>query len=588
MEETELREIIRLILEYKMPEWWTEYASQMAYNLQVHTKGLMFDKITGLYPNEHPDSQKHCIDSYESITKGSIWKAINNITRVFNNSSYNIQISDKTKKIVEEYQNSKGNLFSQFLEDWIRNAIATDPNGICITYPPEYSKDLWKYVCYKDIVYIGKDVIIVVCESESEKKYEFIDNQYCRETFIDYEYAKEGIINHKHTAVKTFNRRLEAKYINKVYHAFTKKGFTKIYKDSPDDPNFNYEFYPFIKELESLPFFENGGVEIEEDIYESFVQAFVPFGNLALMSHRNQRAIDLMHAYPKMSEVQQPCDECNGKGRISCSHTIDPSGWRTCGTCNGSKFITIQSPYKVYRKVQDSFDADGAVFKTPSVEYYTPPIGPMEFTNKQWASYLEKAEQAVFVQQKINTGNVQTEESKRIDREELYAWLSNISKVLYGNLQMFLQNIENYVNASPIKASVESPYSFAILTESEAFEALGEMLMSSAPVILKANQIDTFINKFTSENSPVKRTLYILKKYDLLLYYSNADVISLKGQAIVSPKMVQQHTLAYPVLIQMYEMDQSLFDLTDEQIISKLATEVDKYKIESNLRTIDA
>jgi hypothetical protein len=46
--------------------------------------------------------------------------------------------------------------------------------------------------------------------------------------------------------------------------------------------------------------------------------------------------------------------------------------------------------------------------------------------------------------------------------------------------------------------------------------------------------------------------------------------MNLKGQGTISAKMVQQHTLAYPVLIQMYEMDKTLFDLEDDQIIQKL------------------
>lgn len=582
--EAEVKQLAKLIQESKMPEWWKTYSEQIAYNLQVHTKGLMFDKITTLYPNEHPDSQKHCINSYESITKGSIWKAINNITRVFNNSAYNVDVSDKTKEVIEEYEDEYGNMFSQFLEDWIKNAIATDPNGICVVYPIDYTKDLWRYICYKDIMLMSEEVLIFISEEESEKKYEFKNDVACRDLFIDYEYTKNGqpVPNYVHTNVKTYNRRLEANYSKKVYHVFTKQYFFRFY--DIEENQYSYTFYKFDQELPTLPYFENGGVEIEENIYESFIQAFVPFGNLALMSHRNQRAIDLMHAYPKMSEVQQPCDDCNGRGRIECAHTVDPSGWRVCATCKGSKYVTIQSPYKVYRKVQDSFDTDGNTFKTPSVEYYTPPIEPMEFTNKQWASYLEKAETAVFVQQKVNTGNVQSAESKGIDREELYSWLSNISKVLYGNTQMFLQYVENYVNPTPVRVSVEIPYSFAILTESEAFDALNTMLTSSAPVLLKANQIDNFVNKFTSESSPVKRALYILKKFDLLLYYSNQDVASLKGQGVVSPKMVQQHALAYPVLIQLYERDKKLFDQEDDQIIVKLTAEVAKYDLTSSLQ----
>lgn len=585
MDETTLAQLIALIENSKMPEWWKTYAAQLSYNLQVHTKGLMFDKITGLYPNEHPDSQKHCIQSYESITKGSVWKAINNIIRVFNNSSYNIEISDQTKKVIEDYQGKEGSLFSQFLEDWIRYAIATDPNGICVTYPPEYTDDLYRYVCYKDLIHVTEDVLIFISEAESEAKVEMIDTEYAKEIFFDYEY-RDGAPNVRHTTVKTYNRRLEKKYQKFVYHVFTKTHFIRFYKEDNSQSEYDYEFIKFKKELPTLPYFENGGVEIESGyteyytcVYESFIQQFVPFGNLALMSHRNQRATDLMFSYPRMAEVQYPCDVCNATGKVECE-----TGFETCKACKGSKYLAIQSPYKVYRKSHDSFDVDGKVFSTPSVEFYTPPVGIIDYNNKQWQQYLEQAEQAVFVQQKITTGNVESAKSKEIDREELYAWLANISKVLYNNLEMFLQNLENYIVSNPIEVSVEKPYSFAILTEAEAFEALVGMLASPAPILLKASQIDSFVNKFVSESSPVKRALQILKKYDLLLYYSDSAVAGLKGQNFVDEKMCQKHTLAYPLLVQLYETEENLFELEDDAIIKKLDTEVAKYNTGNNLR----
>ncbi len=589
MDETQIAALVKLIQEGKMPQWWTNYASQLAYNLQVHTKGLMFDKITGLYPNEHPESQKHCINSYESITKGSIWKAINNIIRVFNNSSYNIGgISDKTRKLIEEYQDSEGSLFSQFLEDWIKNAIATDPNGLCVVYPPEYTDDFYRYVCYKDLVVMPTDeVLIFISEQESEKKYELIDQQYEKEIFIDYEYAKEGQPNVRHTTVRTFNRRLEVQYINEVFHVFTKTHFIRFYKTNPGDKEFLFDFFAHPKPLETLPYFENGGVEIEKDIYESFVQPFIPFGNLSLIAHRNQRAVELMFYYPRMSEVQQPCDDCFGKGETNCIKTdSNPTGWETCRTCKGSKYLTIQSPYKTYRKVpNENFDIGQEAFKAPSVEFYSPDTGILTLVQKQWLGYLEQAEEAVFIQQKIKTGNVEAAKSKQLDQEGLFAWLSNIAKVLFNNLEMFIQYLQNYTDANPGKISIERPYSFAILTESEAFETLTTLLTSNAPVLLKASQIDNFVNKFISESSPVKRALQILKKYDLLLYYSSSDVVSLKGQGFVSGKMCMVHTLAYPVLIQLYEMDNTLFDLEDEQIIVKLGAEVDKYDLTVDLKT---
>jgi hypothetical protein len=220
------------------------------------------------------------------------------------------------------------------------------------------------------------------------------------------------------------------------------------------------------------------GVEVEKDIYESFVHSFVPFGNLALMAHRNHRAVDLMFSYPRMSEVQQECDECHGAGKIKCE-----TGEETCKRAMAQNMLPFKARIKPTERFRILLILDNKVFSTPSVEYYSPDAAILDYSKNQWKDYLSQAEESVFVQQKTDTGNVEAAKSKEIDREELYSWLSNISKVLYGNLQMFLQYVENYVNPSPIKVAVEQPYSFAILTESEAFEALGLMLQSSAPVL---------------------------------------------------------------------------------------------------------
>lgn len=574
MDEIQIAELAKLIEESKMPDWWKSYASQLSYNLQVHTKGLMFDKITGLYPNEHPESQKHCINSYESITKGSVWKAINNIIRVFNNSSYNIQISEKTQKTLEAYESNEGSFFSQFLEDWIRRAISEDPNGICVVYPPEYTDDLYRYVGFKDLIKVSDEVLIFISEEESKYKIEVIDNQYAKEVFFDYEHL-DGQPNVRHTTVKTFNRRLEKNYTDFVYHVFTKTHFIRFWKEEGES-QFSYKFYKH--NIGSIPYFENGGVEVEDNIYESFIQPFIPFGNLALIAHRNQRAVELMFYYPRMSEVQSPCDDCHGSGRVTCD-----TGMETCKTCHGSKFVTVQSPYKVYRKTSDSFDTDGKVFSTPSVEFYSPDTGILTLVQKQWLGYLEQAEEAVFIQKKTDTGNVEAAKSKQLDQEGLFSWLSNISKVFFNNLEIFLQYLEKY-NGTSMQVSVERPYSFAILTESEAFETMATLLSSNAPVLLKASQIDNFVNKFVSDSSPVKRALQILKKYDLLLYYGIDDVSNLKGQGTVSPLMVQQHTLAYPALIKLYESDKTLFELEDDQIIKKLSAELDKYDMTKDLK----
>jgi hypothetical protein len=78
LSDEEIVKLLKVAYESKLPVWKVDYMAGICKNLQVHTKGLLFSKVDTLFPNEHPDSKAHCINTYEPITKGSIWKAMSN------------------------------------------------------------------------------------------------------------------------------------------------------------------------------------------------------------------------------------------------------------------------------------------------------------------------------------------------------------------------------------------------------------------------------------------------------------------------------------------------------------------------------
>ena len=186
------------------------------------------------------------------------------------------------------------------------------------------------------------------------------------------------------------------------------------------------------------------------------------------------------------------------------------------------------------------------------------------------------AEESIFVMQKVMTGQVQSAESKQNDREDQYAWLYNISKVFYDKLKNVLQVIEGYLNNTPIECSVETPMSFAILTETEAFESLNTIINSEAPVFVKAHQVENFVNKFVSKGSPIVKAINILKKIDPLLFYSNKDISTFKGNNIINSETWTNHIYAYPLLVSLYENDKNLFQQSDDKIISLIKNEINK------------
>src|SRR6185295_7957880 len=314
----------------KIDNWKKDYFEKVATQLQVHTKGQLFSKVASLFPNEHPDSRAHCIATYEPITKASIWKGINNLLRIFASSSFSIQVGDELTAWLEEYEHDGYNLLNYFLNEWVHKAIAEDPNGLFVVYPPDYAEENGicpvQWVRSKLIKSRTKDFVSFISEHDSTVEYKYQNSETWTDVYLD-PYAAGGM-NSRTWTVPTFNQRLEVNVIKEVVHLFTKEGFI-VY--AQDGEQYETTIYNFADQLTQLPLFPGGGTvsdKADQNLFESFVQPFVPFGNLALIQHRNHRAVDLQFSYPRMSELQVPCDNkgCSG-GRVQCpKNTSFPDG----------------------------------------------------------------------------------------------------------------------------------------------------------------------------------------------------------------------------------------------------------------------
>jgi hypothetical protein len=580
--------LIKQARERKIEQWKLDYFNRIARDLQVHTKGQLFTKVDTLFPHEHPDSKAHCIATYEPITKSSIWKGINNLSRIFSNSSFSFQVGEELSKWLNDYQHEGQTLLGYFLETWLHKAIAEDPNGLFVVYPPDYAEQ--HDMC--PVQFVRSELIramgtapdgtqFVAFASEKDSTVQYNMQHVCtkREVFYDDEVKKLNARTHTET---TYNQRLEIKVVKEVVHLFTAEGFL-VYEPDQGRGEISYTAIDFAERLSAIPVFFGGGNisdRAETPLYESFVGPFIPFGNLALLQHRNHRAVDLQFSYPRMSEIETPCDKCQGgkvKGRKTATN---PTGLVLCKDCRGTGWTTVQSPYKTYRRRYDpNDDGENKHLQVAPVEFYAPDVAIISYSKDAWRDYLKMAEEAIFIMQKVYTGQVQSAESKEVDLDDLYAWLLTISRMYYNNLRTLLQALEDYTSNSPVTVSVEKPYSFAILTEEEAFVALTNILASDAPVFVKANRVEDFINKFISKSSPIVRALAILKQYDPLLFYNTTEIQTFKAGGTITQEMWTNHVLGYPVLIQLYQTDPTLFDQDDSTIIVRLNEQIATFKI---------
>lgn len=576
-------EMVSFAIKNKLPEWQTKLFAKYRNEIQVHSKGQLFYKIDRLFPNEDPRSKDHRLLSFEPVTKSSFNKAVTNIMRIFHNSSYDCYVSEETTKIITENNFDNKNLFSYFLEQWSTWALALDPNSLVVVYPPEFMKDKSfnqvTFVSSEHIVYFDHDTFIFKSEEESVTEQVVQSVSIQNERFWD-----NGLkmFNIRETAVNSYNEVIKTRFVRTVYHAFIQNKFYRIEQPLEGEV---YDVITYDLPMKIPPVCFSGGMKAEKKLYESFLSPFVPFGNLALLQHSQHTAVNFMFSFPRMSEVQSECENQLCKdGYVDCDVSVlHPDGSMPCPNCHGSGYHAVQTPYKIYVKKQNNNGPEQDVktmMETPSVEFYQPPTDTLKYSKQEWQDYLTKAEMSVFIDQKIETGNVESAKKVELDMNEFYGFLSRIAKVFYNDLRFVIQCFENYTVPNPPKVSVIIPFSFAILTEDEAFEALNKILTSNAPDVIKGNRVESFILKFVSASSPVKKAYNVLKQVDLLLLKNDSQISTLKSNNIVTGEQWSIHTFSYPLLMQMYSKDENLFEQDIATVAKQLNTELALYKPE--------
>jgi hypothetical protein len=543
-----------------IPEYKKYYFEKLKTALQVHTRGKLFDKVITVFNNEDPESSKFVLETYESVTKGSIWRGIDNISRIYNNTGFDVT-GDKNS--IDKL--SESNFFTEYIEEFTNKTLSTDPNSLQVWMKKLDGTYECEFIETQFIQLLSEDEIgfVDIENSEYEISVESspigsVVNQFGNQ----YKQGKKVTKSYYEGTKITLGSKVRYIYINKFQYVeidYNGKEANVTITNFPNPLRCPYSF--------------TGVDELEHEIYNSAVANFIPFGNHALIQHRTYRSVEALFGYPRMSEVELPCEQCV-RGQETCEPCEDyPDGLKTCSNCHGTGHVSLQSPFKIYKRklFPDSPELNANI---KPVEFFTPDIAILQYNAEAWQNTLKMGEEAIYIQQKQQTGNVESAKAREIQLEAMYSWLSRISNTIYNNIQ---KSINNFCNINGLGyVSVNKPISFAILNELDAFDYLNTIVNTDAPVFIKTTHIENFLNKYISKTSVVIKVVEILKRVDPFVFYTMKDLQTLSDSGVINDRDWKVHAYAYPLLMMLFTRYPEAMDYTPEQIETMLLGEIDK------------
>src|SRR5690606_23191555 len=204
------KDLVSFVIGCKLPEWQRKLFKRYSDSIQVHSQGQIFYKLDTLFPNEHPESKKHRILAFESVTEASFGRAANNVNRIFKNSSFSVEASEAVTKYSTEDNFDGMNFYSWFLDQWVKMALKQETNASIVVYYPEYVKNTGRnavvFVESEYLRHLTDDVVVFVSEEESNIEYNNEEMKVYAERFYDQSINK---LNFRTASENTYTPKLE-------------------------------------------------------------------------------------------------------------------------------------------------------------------------------------------------------------------------------------------------------------------------------------------------------------------------------------------------------------------------------------------
>lgn len=513
----------------------------------VHTRGRNPGKIlTDRRPNEDPEIQKYRLSIYEPITKGSMNRAIDKLYRIFGAANFSIQVSEELSLYLDQ-KKFHGQYFYSFIQKYVVRRMIEDPNGFLAWIPSgEGLNDPSQKVDVEPILIDSGKIIYIDHETltwESDEKSEIRKNgKIVPEGRVIYTLTEDSFF--RHDQIGDWKDRRFA--------------LTEIYRH----------------EIGILPAIILGGDSTNEDYFESYFSAYVPFANEAIRQYSDWQGVMTNSCFPYREEVAETCSAPGCRDGV-CWDTKSEEH-RACRVCKGTGKVITRSPFGVFLRPKGGNVLDGEPSSEPMIRFISPPVDVIEYSGKAWETLLKKAEEALH----LNTiDEAQSGAAKMIDREDGFMVLTKISNNIFDEIiYKSLLIIEKYRNVSnPMDPIIIKPISFSMKTEDDLISEINQLTDKNAPVAFLVESTKDLAKKRFSGNKSISRMVEILVIYDPIYHISAKDKQTLLAGGIIKKDDVLKSLFAYKTLSAKVAMEGNQYlEKPLDEIFKDLDSEIQK------------
>lgn len=491
----------------ELAETWAATAREM----RVHARG---EDPADIILRRHLTEDEACfrwrLENYVPITRPAWQRAQSNLSRLLFGNRYHLELSDETRAYAERPVFG-GVDFFLYLQQFALPAMLEDPNGLLAWVPAgEGLRDPAARVEPYPVLVPSEKIVVW---EEGAAAWLSDEQSVVRKGGVP---VREG----------------------KVFYALTDTAYVRLAQTGAAFPERYRAEFLYAHELGEVPAVQLGGLRRGEGCFESYFSGFAAFANEAIRQFSDWQVVTSTNAYP-VKELR--VGECDYPG---CDHgTVNGEA---CPQCGGKGFMLRTGPFAALIRPEVNPALGETDDGQPMLRYITPPTEIIRYAQQAWESLLEQAERALNLR---FVDAAQSGVAKAYDREELYAFLGQVSANVFDRL-MFrsLDWIERYRELENAKRPVvHKPREFRLKSETELREEYAALSGARAPHLAAAALVELADRQFSG--SPAARRLTrFLAAYDPLLGYSAEEIARLRDAGVVSARAAARHARAPQIL----------------------------------------